>query len=763
MIRPNLSEMIWSTARALTVRRFGVAAVIAVGLCSAPLAAAGQQASIQGIITSSGTGGPLEGVAVVLEVAGQSEYGTLTDRNGFYQIGGIAPGTYSLRAHHLGEVEHQQGVTFAPGERLTVNFALAPDVVALEGVVVAPERGAAVRDMGRQRITPGDLRLVPTPAGSGDLASYLQTLPGVTTTGDRGGQLFVRGGTPAENLVLIDGIPIYQPFHILGFFSAFPEDLVSSVDFYASGFGARYSGRTSSVLDVAIREGNPNGYHVMGSASPFLAEALVEGPAGTGISWLFSARRSLVDETSEALLGSREPLDFDSQLFKVSVTDGENLRCSVLALRTSDHGQIDPERADSYISWKNLVAGGRCVTQFERVLRLLEVNFSTSSFDNAAVSRGSSMLQSRVWRMQHDMHTTSLIRSIPLYAGYHAYIELMDYDLTELFGVQREDNDILGIDGYVEAAVPIGRRIEVRPGVVLTGSPQPGLEPRLRASWEPFGRSSEKLQGAFGLYHQDLVGTSDIRDVSSTFVAWMKAPDGEVTQALHASLGWQQSLPGGVRWSTEGYYKRMKDIPVPAWQATTQFTTRLDRADGRVLGVDTRVEYTRPHFYGFVGYGYASTLYEATQPEFEVWFGDPVQRYHPPQDRRHQLNALTTLDLAGFRASARWQFGTGLPFSRPIGFDEAFDFTHELPDVDTNVGTTRMLLDRPFTGRLPTMHRLDVSLGRGFELPFGRVTAAIGAINAYDRQNMFYYDLFTGRRVDQLPLAPYASVTLRSR
>jgi hypothetical protein len=207
----------------------------------------------------------------------------------------------------------------------------------------------------------------------------------------------------------------------------------------------------------------------------------------------------------------------------------------------------------------------------------------------------------------------------------------------------------------------------------------------------------------------------------------------------------------------------MKDIPVPAWQATTQFTTRLDRADGRVLGVDTRVEYTRPHFYGFVGYGYASTLYEATQPEFEVWFGDPVQRYHPPQDRRHQLNALTTLDLAGFRASARWQFGTGLPFSRPIGFDEAFDFTHELPDVDTNVGTTRMLLDRPFTGRLPTMHRLDVSLGRGFELPFGRVTAAIGAINAYDRQNMFYYDLFTGRRVDQLPLAPYASVTLRSR
>src|SRR5690606_35192440 len=117
--------------------------------------------------------------------------------------------------------------------------------------------------------------------GSGDLATYLQTLPGVVTTGDRGGQLFVRGGTPAENLALVDGIPIYQPFHILGFFSVFPEDLVSSVDFYAGGFGARYSGRTSSVLDVQMRDGNPNKLSGAGSISPFLAEVLAEGPAGS--------------------------------------------------------------------------------------------------------------------------------------------------------------------------------------------------------------------------------------------------------------------------------------------------------------------------------------------------------------------------------------------------------------------------------------------------------------------------------------------------
>jgi hypothetical protein len=736
--------------------------VITATLCSIPSAAAAQQASVQGIITSSDTDAPLEGVAVVLERGGQPVYGTRTDRNGYYQIGGISPGTYSLRARHPGHVEHGQGVTFGRGEHLTVNLQLEPEVVAIEGLVVSPAEGSVARELGRQRITPAELRLVPVPAGSGDLASYLQTLPGVVTTGDRGGQLFVRGGTPAENLVLVDGIPIFQPFHILGFFSAFPEDLVSSVDFYAGGFGARYQGRTSSVLDVQLRDGDPNRFGVAGSASPFLVEALAEGPAGSGISWIASARRSLVEETSEALLGARQPLAFDSQMLKVTVSDRPEQRCSVLALRTSDRGRLDAEATDSYVSWRNLVAGGRCIVQVNRLLRLLEVNFSYTSIEDAAVSRGSSKFHSRLGRVQHDAHVTSLIGPIPLYAGYQVYAEGMDYDLAELFGVQEEDGAIIGMSGYVEPALRIGKRAEVRPGLVLTASPRPGVEPRVRASWRPFGRASEELQGALGLYRQDLMGLSDMRDVGSVFTAWTATPDEVPIEAVHAMLGWQQSL-GAVRWSTGVYAKRLRSIPVPLWRGVARFTTRLGRADGQAYGADLRLEYSGPHFYGFVGYGYGWTQYEASQAEFSTWFGEPVQRYHPPQDRRHQVNALASFDVGGFQASARWQFGTGLPFTRPLGFDDAFDYSQHLYDVSAIIGTPRIVLDRPFTGRLPMMHRLDVSVERGFDLPLGRLTAQVGVINAYDRRNMFYYDLFTGRRVDQLPLAPYASVTLRSR
>lgn len=309
----------------------------------------------------------------------------------------------------------------------------------------------------------------------------------------------------------------------------------------------------------------------------------------------------------------------------------------------------------------------------------------------------------------------------------------------------------------------MGRRIEMRPGVALTASPRPGLEPRLRASWEPFGRSTEKLQGAVGLYRQDIMGTSDMRDVGSVFTAWMSVPDEVPVEAFHGMLSWQQALGGGLRWSVEGYYKRLKEIPVPLWRGVAQFTTRLGRANGETHGADARIEYTAPRFHGFIGYGYGWTRYEASQAEFSTWFGEPVQRYHPPHDRRHQLNSVANLEVAGFDVSARWQLGTGLPFTRPLGFDEAFDYSQHLHEVATDAGVTRAVLDKPFTGRLPMMHRLDVSLGREFDLSLGTLTAQVGAINAYDRRNMFYYDLFTGRRVDQLPLAPYASVTVRSR
>jgi hypothetical protein len=337
------------------------------------------------------------------------------------------------------------------------------------------------------------------------------------------------------------------------------------------------------------------------------------------------------------------------------------------------------------------------------------------------------------------------------------------YDLAELFTERSRGHESpFGASAYIEADVAAGNGLEVRPGVEVVLSPRAGIEPRLRAEWSSIAGTTGTLHAALGVHRQNVVGTSDIRDVSSVFVAWLSAPDGLPLDAVQGTLGWQHEF-GPVRWSVEGYYKRLKGIPVPVWTGVAQFTTRLGRADGDVYGADARLEYTSPRFYGFLGYGYGRTTYEAAQSEFSTWFGEPVLSYHPPHDRRHQVNAIANLEVADFTVSARWQYGSGLPFTRPLGFDESFDFTRRLHDVHRSVGTTRILLDRPFTGRLPAIHRLDVSVERSFDLSFGTLRLQAGVINGYDRRNIFYYDLFSGRRLDQLPIAPFAAVSLRSR
>jgi hypothetical protein len=218
------------------------------------------------------------------------------------------------------------------------------------------------------------------------------------------------------------------------------------------------------------------------------------------------------------------------------------------------------------------------------------------------------------------------------------------------------------------------------------------------------------------------VGTGDLRDVSSVFNAWMPAPDERPLEAVHGVLGWQQQLGGGFNYLVEGYYKRMRNIPVPLWRAVAVFTTTLARADGEVHGIDARIEYGSGRFYGFVGYGYSHTEYASDHPGISADFGDEVQRYNPPHDRRHQLNALASLEVAGFEAFVRWQFGSGLPYTSPQGFDEAFNYVEELYNPSIERGATRMVLDRPFNARLPTVHRLDVSVERGFDLTRGRLT-----------------------------------------
>jgi hypothetical protein len=498
--------------------------------------------------------------------------------------------------------------------------------------------------------------------------------------------------------------------------------------------------------------------------SPFLAEATLEGPFHGGqASWIASASKSLIDPTSSFLMGERQPLEFESQYLKITSFDEKGSRCSAMGLRTSDEGRMDAADPVSMVSWENVVVGGQCIMLFdEPMLRLLEVNLGYSVVRNAAVTRDASAFRSSVSRISHDAHTTNMIGSVPIHAGYHIYLEMPSLDLAELFSnLSADDASVFGASAYFEAGLTPTDRLAVTPGLVVTLAPGARIEPRLRASWQPWGRSTEEVTAAVGLYHQDLTGVSDSRDPGSVFIAWTRPRDEKPLEAVHVMLGWQQTLASALHWSIEGYYKRLRNVPIPAWQAIVQYNTLLAKASGEVYGVDARIEYDRGPLYGFIGYGYGQNRYETAQANFEAWFGDPVQSFDPPHDRRHTVNAMASLDIGAFTAQLGWQLGTGLPYTQPIGIDDALAIPYDLEDVRDRQGTTRMLLDRPYRGRMPAVHRLDVSLKRNFGLGVGDLDVQLGVINAYDRRNMFYYDIYTGRRIDQLPLAPYLSLRLQ--
>ena len=159
--------------------------------------------------------------------------------------------------------------------------------------------------MGFQKIDPIIINKLPS-VGEPDIAQYLQVLPGVVFTGDQGGQLYIRGGLPVQNKVLLDGLIVYNPFHSIGLFSVFDNDIMKNADVYSAGFGAEYGGRTSSIMDITTRDGNKKRHSGKISASTFGAKTTLEGPllklndeGNTSISYLFSAKHSYLPQTSK--------------------------------------------------------------------------------------------------------------------------------------------------------------------------------------------------------------------------------------------------------------------------------------------------------------------------------------------------------------------------------------------------------------------------------------------------------------------------------
>jgi len=714
------------------------------------------------------TGRPLPGANVVLRDSAGAVRGATADGRGFYQISGLPAGRYRLRISHVGYAAARDTLRLEAGAARTYDVALRPAERQLRGVEVTAERSAAKVEASRRVVEPADIQRIPTPGPGGDLASFLRTQPGVAVVGDRGGRLYVRGGTPSQNLVLVDGTPIYRPFHLIGQYSAFPSALVSSADVYAGGFGAQYAGRLSSVIDVRLRPGNKNFYEGSVATSPFLASARIEGPLSRSgkASFVGLFRRSFIERSAPLLLQEEVPIHFHDLTVKGQF-GGERNRCSLTLLHTYDRGRIDPGADGARFRWTNNVAAGSCRFLGRRTSGVTDVNVGVAHLSSSVHRTEQSGRSAQRWSVRARISHRRPISWGEVRVGLRARNDQFRYNLDQKF-FRRQDQRNFGLTlgGHVGLTWKATEALALKPSLAVRAPLAWGgasLEPRLRLWWAPWNGRAGTLSGALGLYRQSVMGIRDVRDAGAAFMAWVPTPvAGRTGRAVHAVLGWNRRLTTGLTASVAGYHKQMANLPVPKWSQVARFTTALALSDGTAYGVDVRLEWKHAPLRLTLGYGYGRVTYRASREDLGTWIqGGGIECYPPAHDRRHKLSATASADLRFFDANLTWRYGSGRPFTQALGFDSALNIVGVEEHPSRDLGTPRLLYRRPYQARLPAFHRLDVSLQRTVQVSRGvQMGVKLGAINAYDRRNLFYYDLLTLRRVDQLPIVPYLSLRL---
>lgn len=732
-------------------------------------------ATVFGFVTDSDSGQPLEAANVALLRDGAAQ-GGVTDREGRFRVDGLEPGLWLFRVSYIGYRTRLDTLRLAAEDRISFNVALDPDGGLVGELTVESKRttGAARVTAGQQTVRPADVELVPTPGLSADLVNLLSSLPGVVSLGDRGGQLFLRGGEPSQNLVLLDGVMLYQPFHILGFFSAFPADILGRTDIYAGGYGSRFGERISSVIDVNTRNGHMRRGAGSVTLSPFVSGLRVEGPLiRDRLSFLGSVRRSVVREAASRLVAQSLPFTFGDAFGKFHVVLGPSTRLSIMGIQTFDRGTLNPLESDREVrevAWQNSAAGLRLLVIPRALPLTADLRVSWSRLHTEEGPAEAPDRSSEIENLDVAVDGTFFGKGTSVDWGLSLRTIRIKSTIGGLYqNIEAQDANLEHAATYVEAKYRFGPGILLQPGLRVQFFDvrfAPFLEPRLRAVWQ---FRDQQLSAAAGIYHQAVLGLSDRRDAASVFTAWTNVPmesdrsddvrGGRAQLARHLILGYRVTQTSWLEWSVEAYYKRLENLFIAEWTAFPRFTTRLQPASGKTRGFDARVETRTSRFYGSVTYGYSNSTYAAQQASLVLWYGTEKLRFNPPHDRRHQINALGVFRVKGLETSLRWQFGSGLPFSQAVGFD-GFALVSDIGNIADVPGSRRVIYEAPFNARLPAYHRLDVSVERRIETKSGAVHLQLSVINVYDRRNLLFLDVFTIERADQLPFIPSFGIKL---
>ena len=756
-----------------------------------------QDNTVKGFVYEEATGEPMMFTNVYLK---GTTFGGSTNENGYFNINRIPDGTYTLLITSVGYDTISETLSLAKGQSITKKYYLKETSQKLESVTITADKIEARTETKTSviSVTPKTITKIPTIGGQADFAQYLQVIPGVIFTGDQGGQLYIRGGSPIQNKVLLDGMVIYNPFHSIGLFSVFDTDIIRNADVYTGGFGAEYSGRISSIMDISTRDGNKKRISGKVGANVFGAKIMVEGPLKkakspdeASASFIISAKNSYLEQTSKVIYPyaseSGLPFNFQDIYGKVSLNAPNGSKINLFGFSFND--QVKNYQSLSNYGWRSFGGGTNFLVIPGKAPMMIEGCLAYSSYkSDMVVLETNDERSSYINGFNASFDFSQFIGRSTLKYGFEMLGNTTYYKTYSIYGHQaiggddsKSNTTELGI--YAKYKAVLGGFL-LEPSIRLQmypSLPDFSFEPRIAIKYNVNDRL--RLKAAAGRYSQNLVAITSDRDVVNLFYGFLsditslpqtfngKQINHYLQKANHYILGAEYDLSNNITMNLEGYWKqftqltninRNKLYPSDSGNEIPDLLKKdFTMETGDAYGFDLTLKFEDKHWYVWAVYalGFVTRQYEKAIENEAV-----LTSYQPHFDRRHNINLIVTYTAGAKRQwefSGRWNFGSGFPFTPIQGYYEHFSFQDGINfDYTTTNGEMGVLYGELNSGRLPTYHRFDIDIKRKFFFTENiNLEVDLSVTNVYNRKNIFYVNMITSENVYQLPILPTLGLT----
>lgn len=754
-------------------RRSTAALWLAVAAALAPGPLRGQAGAVEGRVRDD-EGSAVFGARIEVLVAGELRRAAESDRLGFFRAGPLQPGPYTLRVTGFGYAETTLSVTVPLAAAVEIEVTLDRRAIEVEGLEVEAQRsrervrfeeigGATVRELELV-----DLKAVPGVVEADPLRA-VEVLPGVVSTSDFSAAFHVRGGSQDQNLILLDGVPIFSPFHLGGFFSVFNADMLERAELQSGGFPAEHGGRVSSVLQIESNPGDGR-FAVDAGVSLLASRVAVAGSLPSGLAddlghanvhWRVSARRSYFDVLLKPFL------DFPYHLTDVQAVAEGWTRAGDRVLLTAYTGEdvLDLTRLDDEDfplridwSWGNRLVGARWtrprggggsldvranVSRYGTGLTFPDFNDTDfrSEITQAQARVDLDARPSHAWRFKVGGLAQRLSYDNLFFSGGTEFAQGNGTGVL-LGGYAQLDWTAPGA-WLVEAGLRLDRYLPDPGEAVAEVAPRVALK-RFFAG----GDAAVKL--AAGRYTQFLHSLRD-EELPLGLDIWVLAG----ARAPHV-------VSDQVQFGVEGY-------PRPGWYVSAETYVRsfdgvvtfnpaddpndeLDdilAGDGLSWGADLMVSRDEGDVTGWLALSYLKADRTFVDP-LSPFVPRPEITYPPIFDKRIDVDLVLRYPLPwGWEGGLRWNVGSGVPFTRAVGAfatytprfvqnDGRLQWAGADASTDQLGGYSVVLEDRN-ASRYPAYHRLDFSARKSFERSWGTLTPYLNLVNAYNRRNVLFY------------------------